>query len=71
MVKREIFHPQDHVGICLRLANNDLRVFDSNIDTGVSLCEWRNFIHENDLYKKYQFLLSTYLKCGLSKAFVG
>ena len=40
----------DHVGMVVRLGLNDLRIYDSNTDTGVSLVPWDIFIEENDLY---------------------
>ena len=40
----------DHVGIVVRFSLNDVRIYDSNIDTGVTLLPWDIFIEENDLY---------------------
>ena len=37
----------------VRYSEKDLRVFDSNSDTGVTLMEWSKFIDENDLYTRY------------------
>ncbi|KRX03224.1 hypothetical protein PPERSA_09236 [Pseudocohnilembus persalinus] len=42
----------DHVGIVVRFSENDVRVFDANCDTGVTLMQWEQFIDENDLYTK-------------------
>lgn len=41
----------------VRLGLNDLRIYDSNTDTGVSLVPWDIFIEENDLYCRYLFKL--------------
>ena len=43
----------DHIGIVVKFNECDLRIFDCNPDTGVSLDDWDNFIWENDLYSKY------------------
>lgn len=34
----------------VRYSYSDVRVFDSNSDTGVTLDKWGPFIEENDLY---------------------
>lgn len=34
----------------MKLGDNDLRVFDSQTDEGVTLSEWADFIRENDLF---------------------
>ena len=47
----------DHVGMVVRFSRNDVRVFDSNCDTGVTLDHWDNFIEENDLYMKYILII--------------
>ena len=40
----------------VRYSEKDLRVFDSNSDTGVTLMEWSKFIDENDLYTRYYWI---------------
>ena len=36
----------------IKFSDFDIRVFDANRDTGVTLMPWEPFIYENDLYSK-------------------
>jgi hypothetical protein len=40
------------VGLVVKFNEYDVRIFDSNLDTGVTLLNWDIFIDENDLYSK-------------------
>ncbi|KAL4428955.1 hypothetical protein ABPG74_011151 [Tetrahymena malaccensis] len=42
----------DHVGIVIKLKDNVVRVFDAQLDDGVSIQEWNYFIKINDLFEK-------------------
>ncbi|KAL4471153.1 hypothetical protein ABPG72_019095 [Tetrahymena utriculariae] len=41
----------DHVALCVRM-QEEIRIFDSTSDDGVSLTEWKEYIYINDLYEK-------------------
>lgn len=45
----------DHVGVVVKFSKYDIRIFDANCDTGVSLLNWDQFIYENDLYMKVAY----------------
>ncbi|KAL4428958.1 hypothetical protein ABPG74_011154 [Tetrahymena malaccensis] len=41
----------DHVALCVKM-QDEIRIFDSTSDDGVSLTEWKEYIFINDLYEK-------------------